>query len=305
VLGKYCVGLFNSEVTFYNEKFEKILEMKHEKSEDDTVDLLNDLLFFKIENHNYLITSSRFEAEKLKIYSIDFKSSKTEQILKAMKASDEYISSLSLNILSPQFFAGGDTDGNILVYKIGDDYLTTDSKPTKRKKKDYGFLSPMNRIEKCHEQVKCIKWMNTNQIASCGNDYNIKVFNINTNSHYCVLTSQFSVPNVITSSNDYLFSGHEDGKVRLWDLRSPGKPSLVFNAHDSCVSDIKISPLSNQLFSSISYDKSIKFFDLRASKPLWKLNADCDKNFALEFNSSNYLLTGGESSNVNIYEIKF
>jgi len=260
VLGKYCVGLFNSEVTFYNEKFEKILEVKHEKNEDDTVDLLNDLLFFKIETHNYLITSSRFESEKLKIYSVDFKTSKTELVLKEMKVADEYISSLSLNILSPQFFAGGDTDGNILVYKIDDDFLSTGTKTTKRKKKDFASLSPLNKIEKCHEQVKCIKWMNMNQVASCGNDYTVKVFNINTNSHYCILNTPYSVPTTITSNNDFLFSGHDDGKIRLWDMRSPSKPSLIFNAHESTVSDIKISPLSNQLFSSISYDKTIKFF---------------------------------------------
>jgi len=131
------------------------------------------------------------------------------------------------------------------------------------------------------------------------------VFNLNTNAHYCVLNSLYSVPTTITTNNDYLFSGHEDGKVKLWDLRAPGKPSIVFNGHDNYVSDIKISPLSTQLFASISYDKSVKFFDVRASKPLWKMTADCDKNFGLEFNSSKYLLVGGESSNVNIYEISF
>ena len=145
--------------------------------------------------------------------------------------------------------------------------------------------------------------MNTNQIATSGNDFNIKVFNINTNAQYCVLNSLYSVPTIINSNNELVFSGHEDGKIRIWDLRTPIKPSLVFSSHDNYVSDIKLSPVSTQLFTTIGYDGAIKLFDLRASKPLWKIQTENEKNFALEFNSAKYLLSGGDSSNINIYEI--
>lgn len=305
LLGKYCVGLFNSEVSFYNEKFEKILEVKNPvKDEEERIDFLNDLLFFKVEKTNILITSSRFDSEKLKIYTVDFKEKKVDSVLKEFKMSDEHITSLALNILSPQFFAGGDSQGNLLIYKIEDHYLDHEkSNDTKRKKKDFNIISPLSKLEKCHDEIKNIKWMNTNQIATSGNDFNIKVFNINTNAQYCVLNSLYSVPTIINSNNELVFSGHEDGKIRIWDLRTPIKPSLVFSSHDNYVSDIKLSPVSTQLFTTIGYDGAIKLFDLRASKPLWKIQTENEKNFALEFNSAKYLLSGGDSSNINIYEI--
>ena len=306
VLGKYCVGLFNSEVSFYDENFEKMFDVKNDPSEEDKIDFLNDLLFFKIEKTNVLITASRFDSELLRIYTIDFESKKSDLILKDFKLSDENISSLSLNTLSPQFFSGGDSKGNLLIYKIEDSFLTEKKEKVtdvKRKKKDFHKISPINKIENCHDEIKCIKWMNTNQIATSGNDFNIKVFNINTNVHFCVLNSYYSVPTIINSSNEFVFSGHEDGKIRLWDLRTPVKPSLIFNAHNNYVSDIKFSPLSTQLFTTTSYDKTIKFFDLRASKPLWKIETANEKNFSLEFNSEKFLISGGDDSNINIFEI--
>jgi len=308
ILGKYCVGLFNSEVSFYNEKFEKLFELKPDSKnqEEGKVDMLNDLLFYKIESTNLLISSSRFDSEKLKIHKIDFKEKKAEPILKEYKQSEEYLSSLSLNILNPQFFAGGDSNGSLAIYKIEENHFEkekTKGNDNKRKKKDVHAISPVSSLEKCHEEIKCVKWMNTNQIATCGNDFNIKVFNINTNAQFCVLSASYSVPTMITSNNDFLFSGHEDGKVRAWDLRTPLKPAFVFTSHENYVSDIKLSPLSTQLFTTIGYDGTIKLFDLRASKALWNIKTENEKNFALEYNSANYLLAGGESANVNVYEI--
>jgi WD40 repeat protein len=77
-------------------------------------------------------------------------------------------------------------------------------------------------------------------------------------------------------------SGHEDGVVRLWDVRS-GSSEKTFKAqyesHDKWISQVKFNPAVENLFLSGSYDGTVKMWDIRNEEaPLATLKHKSDDN---------------------------
>jgi len=89
----------------------------------------------------------------------------------------------------------------------------------------------------------------------------------------------------IDFSYDNLISSHEDGYIRLWDIRDPLNPTSTFKSHAKFASCVKFSKYPN-IFASGAYDQTVKIWDNRSVFPLQTLHIDYDKIFCLTWKNS-------------------
>ena len=319
----YCVGLFNSEVTFYNKSFEKVLKIEDPKKDESYCELLHDVLFFTNSDRlsdNVLIKSSRNEDFAFQVYSVDLEKMSSNLVFIGEKSGYEYTNSITLNPVDFNYFASGDTNGTIKIFKLTENLneVVAPVKKQKKRKTDAQTLQHETQIENCHgnNEVRILKWINNQQILSSGDDFFVKLWNVGTRTNYSVFNTNYKLTTAICPilpGNDKFLSGHDDGSIRLWDIRANNSTAtsqnrVVFqNAHSNYVSDITINPDSSMNannFTSVAYDGLVKLWDMRSNKKaLYEIKTDSEKNYSSVYNSSNYLLTGGDNSTVNIYEM--
>lgn len=163
---------------------------------------------------------------------------------------------------------------------------------------------------KCQSGVACMTWPSDENLVVGCTDHQLKVFDMN---KLAVAESLFTNHKVVTcldSATDkhpIILGGHEDGSVRLYDLRSSTtgvKQHKVFEANTSYISQVRICPRNLNLFAASGYDGRIRIWDQRnESEPLHVLKrkgADDFKLFALSWVGSS-LVSGGSDSSVNIF----
>jgi WD40 repeat protein len=314
----YTVGLFNSEISIYNNSNNKVISIDQK---NDSMDLLHDILFFKKEKDHFLIKCSRNEDDNLKIYSLDMEKASSNLIYRNIKDKDEYINCLSLNPLDFEYFCTGDTNGSIQIFKIpslnlNEENLTSQNKINKNKKRKItaaDILPDENAtIEKCHgnNEIRLIKWINNQQILTSGDDFNIKLWNIHTKANYETLSTSHKLVTCFESininGNINILSSFDDGSIRLFDLKAPqnqNKMSFIKKGHTKFVSALSVDHVSNLNFSSVAYDGRLLVWDIRSNTcPLFDIKTESDKNYDVKYNSPDFLLTGGDNSSVLIYE---
>lgn len=323
----FSVALFNSEITIYNKNFEKILKIEDLNKEENYCELLHDVLFFRPSysqsdnsDSNILIRASRNEDYNFEIFSVDLSRSSSKKIYVNRKRNSEYFNSLALNPVDFSYFVAGDTEGNLKIFKIPESFVESDkssSKSKKKRKTDINELENENLIENCHSgnEVKIVKWINNRQMITSGDDFVVKLWNIHTKTNFASFNTNYKLTTCIATignENEKFLTGHEDGTVKLWDSRvnsTSGQGRIIsWNAHTNYVSDLSCNPntdfYSNN-FSSVGYDGNLKIWDVRQNKNfVYEIRTDSEKNYAVAYNSSDYLLTGGDSSTVNIFENK-
>jgi ribosome biogenesis protein YTM1 len=302
-LDYYCVGLFNSEISIYNPKHEKVLTIDEVKDKESCCELLHDLLFFKHENENILIKCSQNEEENIKVYSIDLAKMTCIQTYSLPKRNTEYINCLSLNPVSFNFFTAGGSDGNISILKINE---TSEKKTVKKRRTEYQNLEAQSVLENCHNEVKNVLWLNNQQLLSSGDDFIVKLWNISTKTNYSSFIMNYklctSLVNII--STETFLTGQDDGRIRLWDIRQ-NKPTVSFIGHKYLVSDVAVLPESINNFISTGYDGTVKLWDTRSTKKsLYDIKTDSEKNYTVTCNTADYAITGGDNSTVNIYNLQ-
>jgi ribosome biogenesis protein YTM1 len=302
-LDYYCVGLFNSEISLYSPGNEKVLTIDEVKDKDSLCELLHDVLFFKSENENILIKCSRNEDQNAKVYSVDLTKMTATQTYSLPKHNDEYINCLSLNPVSFSFFCAGGSDGKISIIKLPES--TVEKKTVKKRKIEYQNLEPQSVLEGCHNEVKNVLWLNNQQMLSSGDDFVVKLWNISTKTNYSSYSMSYKLCTALTNiiSTETFLTGQEDGRIKLWDIRQ-NKPTISFVGHSYSAADIAVLPESVNNFVSVGYDGNVKLWDTRSSKKsLYDIKSDSEKNYSVAFNTRDYILTGGDNSTVNVYNL--
>jgi ribosome biogenesis protein YTM1 len=117
------------------------------------------------------------------------------------------------------------------------------------------------------------------------------------------------------SGGDRVITGHVDGKVRLWDTRSPTVCN-AFPAHKGFVYGVTWNAFpgegisggggaSGGLFTSVSEDRDLHVWDLRGRTPLATLSEHSDGVLCVEWMGQGTLLTGSKDSTVKSSRVKF
>jgi WD40 repeat protein len=102
--------------------------------------------------------------------------------------------------------------------------------------------------------------------------------------------------------NGYIIaSGHEDGRVRFWNLRTAQKLS-EFSLHDDIVSGVAFSPDGNKLVTA-SYDGTIKVWDLVKRELLYTLKGDLGRIRSIALSPDGKTLASAGNGGVRIWNI--
>ncbi|KAL9187847.1 hypothetical protein ACHAXT_006225 [Thalassiosira profunda] len=117
-------------------------------------------------------------------------------------------------------------------------------------------------------QVNCLKITADKQYLAAGGNPHIRMFEINNSSNQNpILCLEGHTGNVTSMgfqrNGRYLYSGSEDGTVKLWDLRSPTF-SRSFDSKGA-VNSVALHPNQGEIISG-DQNGSIKIFDLGSSK---------------------------------------
>lgn len=143
-------------------------------------------------------------------------------------------------------------------------------------------------------------------VAGC-TDHQVKVFDVN---KLQVSDSLFTNHKVVTCLDSIagptILGGHEDGVVRLYDLRTAQvKQHRAFESSSSYASAVRICPRDSNLFAATSYDGRVRLWDMRNEhEPIHVLKRKGaeDKLFAVAWNGTgSQLACGGSDSNLTVY----
>mgnify|MGYP000966036200 FL=1 len=113
------------------------------------------------------------------------------------------------------------------------------------------------------------------------------------------------------NESQLVLAGHEDGLVRLYDLRQTQvKHAKTFECHERYISKVKINPRAENVFVTCALDGLLKLWDLRNEQaPLYILkrkaeqDSDDAKLFGLAWNGASQILSGGSDSHVSVHQM--
>ena len=183
---------------------------------------------------------------------------------------------------------------------------------------------------KCANGVQSLKWTSDDTMVAGCTDHQLKVFDM---YKLQVVESLFTNHKVVTcldaslenpsDKKQVVLGGHEDGTVRLFDLRASSLSGVrqhkVFECHSVYISQVKICPNNANVFLTSAYDGKVKMWDLRSEhEPLAVLKRATPKDastpedfkqFALNWSfptkddSKAQILSGGSDSHIAVHSL--
>ena len=168
---------------------------------------------------------------------------------------------------------------------------------------------------RCQNGVQSMTWAAQSTLITGCTDHQLKVFDV---EKLLAQASVFTNHKVITAldsnfanQNQLVLGGHEDGVVKLYDLRqAQAKLSKTFECHDRSITQVKINPCAENVFVTCAIDGDLKLWDMRNEQaPLSVLkratsgNQDDVKLFALNWNGGSQILSGGSDSHISVHEM--
>lgn len=186
---------------------------------------------------------------------------------------------LAQNPLTPERFVSSsqiieDADMGIMLWEVNPeawakqpDANARTTAPMKRSRTAVSQIEPTAMI-RCANGVQSMSWASQSILIVGCVDHQIKVFDMD---KLQVQASVFTNHKVATAlacnfANDsqLVLAGHEDGYVRLYDLRqSQVKQTKVFECHDRYISNVKINPMNENVFVTCALDGVLKLWDIR------------------------------------------
>ncbi|TNV79220.1 hypothetical protein FGO68_gene6698 [Halteria grandinella] len=331
----YIVGFFNGDLKVFDKgthaELYSVKQLHQDNIIEDALFLKNDVLDKKL-----IVTAGAKPTAELKISELSHSmvgGAKAYQFQTIAQSKDELNGSesfgcLSNNPLNNQFICSsgpiihqedgaGVHEQGILIWKLDQNILKKDAlpqklgAPTKRVRTDaVQEISPHAKIH-CSGGISSLKWSGPGKIFAGCNDHSLKLVNVERQQIEEILFTQHKVPTALDASKETsLISGHEDGIVRLWDVRSGSSSNYKsqFDSHSKWISQVRFNPTVDNIFLSASYDGTVKLWDLRnAETPLATLKkkegGESYKVFAVEWNGPSQIVSGGSDSQVSVHTI--
>ena len=107
--------------------------------------------------------------------------------------------------------------------------------------------------------IECICELNNGNIASCGNDLTIKLWQKYSNEPYASLFGHTgTILSILQLKNGLLASASADKSIRIWDIKIL-QPVKILSEHQESV--IKLYQLKNAKFISCSVDGTLRIWD--------------------------------------------
>jgi len=146
--------------------------------------------------------------------------------------------------------------------------------------------------------VNCLEISPDKQFLAAGGNPQIRLFEINnTSNHNPVLTLESHTGSVTSlgfqRDGRYLYSGSEDGTVKLWDLRSPTY-SRSFDSRGP-VNSVALHPNQSSIISG-DQNGSVKVWDLGTSKCINDLALDVHQSLSNNNNCNENDSASGSTS---------
>jgi ribosome biogenesis protein YTM1 len=209
---------------------------------------------------------------------------------------------LRVVFLRPSQFCSGGWDNAINVWDLtnADTVVSTDEESKedaqqskKRKKTDSASAAaptpvhtPVRSLSGHIGAVTALVYPHPSSLYSGSMDHNLKQWDVESGA----CTSTWFGRQVVTAldfslASNVLGSGHHDKVIRIWDPRQSEKEvmKLQMRSHKGWVSGVKFHPSHAHQLASTSYDHSVKIWDMRASLPLFTLQAHTDKALTLDW----------------------
>ena len=127
---------------------------------------------------------------------------------------------------------------------------------------------PIREIRDQGGWVRAVVFLSNQQIATAGQDKNIKIIDVTTGKVVKTLSGHTNLVNnlAIASAQDLLASGSYDSTINLWHI-STGKLRRSLTGHTDKVLSLGISA-DGKLLASASRDRTIRIWDVQTGKTL-------------------------------------
>ena len=243
-------AMFDGTVSFHTGKHTKKLPKDHAKIHKDPIKAIKNL---PSSNPGVYFTITGGLAEDLRVSTFE-QGSGFSQI--ALNEHEGSILALDINPNLDGHFCSVGSEGVVNIYKIPEDFLTEDynevSTVKKKKKKTNNKTVPKVTEQRVHSgsSINSLSWFHSTQIATGSADHSIKIIDVTTMKSIKTLLTKDSITTGLDFSNNSLLSSHEDGYIRLWDLRNPALPASTFKSHSKYASCVSYGVSSN-IFASV------------------------------------------------------
>ena len=120
--------------------------------------------------------------------------------------------------------------------------------------------SKIYKISKAHENtIECIAELSDGNIATCGNDLTIKIWEKTSQNPHATLTGHTgTVLYILQLKNGLLASDSADKTIRIWDIKNLQTLKILYD-HQASV--LKLYQLKNSKFISCSIDGTLRIWD--------------------------------------------
>ncbi|OII73234.1 microtubule-associated protein [Cryptosporidium ubiquitum] len=325
------VGFYDGRIRFYNTvshgKGKKVKLEEEDKNKEAFEFNVNELLpsgdstsIFRVQSQQ--LNDSEFSkvwASTMSgsIVGLNYSAKTQECILKNVKlrASLAPIEALCPVKGCDSIILAGDANGNVLVF-CENDGIEDDSSNIQ----NIGSLNCIAKIRSHSSNVTDILSMGDHLISS-SLDGNIKVLKVSLGEAICgwnIKFPTFSLSSQNPIAGNVICTSHDDGKVRIWDLRAgttnqidlkinKGLDSLSFDrntrfihrsrllAHKEVVPQAVWNPFSEYMIGSVSHDMDLKILDIRSPNlPLQAAKTD-SKLLSLCWLNEHTIYTGGST----------
>lgn len=293
--GALLVGSFNGEINLFEAKGGEILG-KGEIKGKSLKTMLSVNNFLNLEQEYSNVVYSGHSDEILRVTLIDTKTKRKNKKLDFVtkiygKGHNSSIESLDIHPLNNAFVASGSYNGELALWQIKEieslpenQGVSIEGSHKKLKVSPIKEMKPNHKTQIHHDNLSRIVWLQPETLITGSMDHNIKLFDVEKTLDFETFNCRDTAITALTAMNTKtIISGHEDGYLRLWDLRDKKAKKLI-KGHAFWTSQAKSMSESELIYATAGYDKAVKVWDLRSEFPLFTMKSHGDKVFCLEWN---------------------